>query len=163
MPVIFFNSISKHNSLEKDPYASFTKKFKGLKKFDGQEIELRIDNGKEGFHKGFYTDDCFMENANLKFAFADVTSGAEKAYFIRMNYSFGCNSENIHYYQRHISLLKQRVPYFYIPFAANFEFSSHIDDEFNLQFDVLVKNEADVLQVCYCLINQIITIFSFED
>ncbi|MBR4073257.1 MAG: hypothetical protein IKK24_04860 [Clostridia bacterium] len=166
MPVIFYSDIDKLNSLEKDPYASFTKKFKGLKKLDGQQIELKIDNGKEGFYKGFFTDDRFMENANLSFVFAEMNNVSEpnsKPFFIRMIYSFGCNNENIHYYQKRIKLLKKRVPYFFIPDITNLEFSSHIDDEFNMQFDVLVKSEDKVLQVCHSLINQIITIFSFED
>lgn len=166
MPVIYYNSISELSSLSKDPYASFSKKFKSLKDIDGQEIELRIDNGKEGFYKGFHTDDCYMENANLRFVFAVMHNSSDprdEVYFVRMVYSFSCNDENFHYYQRHIGLLKKRIPYFYIPNVSNFEFSSQLDDNFNLQFDVLVKDKETILQVCYSLINQIITIFSFED
>lgn len=166
MPVIFYSSISELSSLSKEPYANFAKKYKSLKSLDGQEIEVRIDNGKEGFHKGFYTDDCYMENANLRFVFATMNNSAdskEKVYFIRMVYSFSCNEDNFQYYQRHIGLLKKRVPYFFIPNVSNFEFSSQLDDNFNLQFDVLVKERENILTVCYSLINQIITIFSFED
>lgn len=78
-------------------------------------------------------------------------------------YSFECNESNLDYYRRHIKLLKKRVPYFYIPDVTHFAFSSQIDDEFNMQFDVLVKNGEKVLQVCYSLLNQIISILSFED
>lgn len=166
MPVIFYSSINKLSSLDKDPYASFTKKFRSLKSIDGQEIELQIDNGKEGFYKGFYTDDCYMESAKLTFTFATMNSSVnfdDKAYFIRMVYSFECNDDNFRHYQNRISVLKKRVPYFYIPEVSNFEFSSYVDDRFQMQFDVLLKNENAILQVCHSLINQIITIFSFED
>lgn len=166
MPVIYYN-IDEQRSLEKEPYKSLTKRFKGLKNaLEEKEIELNIGADREGFAKGFYTDFEFTNDAKVKFIFsreADTGSKESSQIFVRMIFSFECNESNLHYYRRHIKLLKKRIPYFYIPEATHFAFSSQIDDEFNMQFDVLVEKEDKVLQVCYSLLNQIIAILSFED
>lgn len=80
-----------------------------------------------------------------------------------MLYSFECNENNLQYYRKHISLLKKRIPYFYIPNVSQFSFSSQIDDEFTMRFDALVDDENNVLQVRRSLLNQLIAILSFED
>ena len=164
MPVIYFN-IAEQRSLEKEPYTTLTKRFKGLKyNLDGQEIEIKIASEKEGFLRGFYTDHEFTNDAVLRFVFAKVKSGKNsEATFVRMEFSFESNDDNYYFYQHHIKLLKKRVPYFYIPFASNFEFSHQVDEHFKMNFDILVENESDVLNACYSLLNQLIAIFSFED
>lgn len=166
MPVIYYN-IDEQISLEKEPYKSLTKRFKSLKNaLEEKEIELNIGADREGFAKGFYTDFEFTNDAKVKFLFskeADAGTKEKAQIFVRMVFSFECNESNLHYYRRHIKLLKKRIPYFYIPEATHFAFSSQIDDEFNMQFDVLVEKEDKVLQVCYSLLNQIIAILSFED
>lgn len=167
MPVIYYN-IDEQKSLEKEPYKSLTKRFKNLKNaLEEKEIELSIGTDKEGFSKGFYTDFEFTNDAKVKFIFSKEAEtglrGEKPKIFVRMIFSFECNESNLHYYRRHIRLLKKRIPYFYIPEATHFAFSSQIDDEFNMQFDALVGDEDKVLQVCYSLLNQIIAILSFED
>lgn len=165
MPVIYY-SIDEQKSLEKEPYKTLTKRFKSLRNaLEEKEIELTIGSDKEGFTKGFFVDNEFTNDAKIRFVFSkEATASLSEAHvFVRMIFSFECNESNLHYYRKHIKLLKKRVPYFYIPEATHFAFSSQIDDEFNMQFDVLVKNEEKVLQVCYSLLNQIIAILSFED
>lgn len=163
MPVIYYN-IDELKSLEREPYKILTKRYKSLKNvLEEKEIEINIGSDKEGFSKGFYTDSEFTNEAKIRFIFSKEAGTEKSQYFIRMIYSFECNESNLDYYRRHIKLLKKRVPYFYIPDVTHFAFSSQIDDEFNMQFDVLVKNRGKVLQVCYSLLNQIISILSFED
>lgn len=159
MPIIVYNSINKMDSLERDPYRAFTKKFNALADLENQEIELRIDNAKEGFYKGFFSDEYFMVKPTLKFVFG--RAGDE--YFVRMVYTFDRNCNNYRYYEQRLKLLKLRVPYFYIPDVSGFEMSTNIDDEFTLIFDVTVPEREKLLQVCHSLINQIITVFWFED
>lgn len=167
MPVIYYN-IDEQKSLERDPYKVLTKQYRNLMNaLDKKQIELSIGSDREGFAKGFYTDFEFTNEAKITFIFSreadDETKKCKQKIFVRMIYSFECNESNLHYYRRHIKLLKKRVPYFYIPDVTHFTFSSLIDDEFNMQFDVLVEGEEKVLQVCYSLLNQIIAILSFED
>ena len=165
MPVIYYN-IEQQKSLEREPYRSLTKRFKNLKNaLEEKEIELGIGADKEGFAKGFFTDFKFTKDARLRFVFSKEADaeGQKSKTFVRMIFSFECNEDNLYYYRRHIKLLKLRVPYFYIPGATHFAFSSQMDDEFNMQFDVLVEDDDKVLQVCYSLLNQIIAILSFED
>ena len=167
MPVIYYN-IDEMKSLEREPYKSLARRYRNLRNaLEEKEIELNIGAEREGFARGFYTDDEFTGDARLKFVFSRETEpdgkGGEAKIFVRMVFSFACNETNLYYYRRHINLLKKRVPYFYIPEATHFAFSSMIDDEFKMQFDVLVEKEDKVLQVCFSLLNPIIAILSFED
>ena len=162
MAVIFYNGLKRSECLSKEPYLSFKRKFRALKSIEGEEIELVIDTGKEGFNRGFYTD-SFMHNAKLRFRFAELDGKNGEACFIRMTYSFDCHEDNFRYYRHRINTLKKRVPYFYIPSVSHFEFSSELDDEFYMCFDAVAENHDAVLQVCYSLINLIIAILCFED
>lgn len=165
MPIIICN-VEEQRSLEREPYLTLGKKIKSFKgNFDSQEIELNVGSSKEGFGKGFFSDREYVVDPKLNFAFGktkDAETGAWR-WFVKMTYSFECTDSNFHYYQRHIKLLKKRIPYFYIASASHFSFASHLDDRFELEFDVLVEDQNNILQVCYSLLNQIITIFSFED
>ena len=167
MPIIYYD-INEQRSLEKEPYKILIKRFKNLENaLEEKAIELNIGSEKEGFSKGFYTDFDFSNNAKLKFIFSKEAeskgNGAKTKTFIRMVFSFECNGCNLYYYRDRSKLLKKRIPYFYIPEASHFSFSLQIDDEFCMQFDVLVEDEDKVLQVCCSLLNQIIAILSFED
>lgn len=163
---IIYSDVERQQSLEKEPYTILTKRYRGIKKdLDGQEIVLPLFSGKDGFFKGFYTDREYTNNASLCFFFSKEKSKNDESssFFVRMKYSFDCDEHNYWYYKRHTDLLRKRVPYFYIPFASNFEFSHNVDDRFNMMFDIIVETEENVLQACYCLLNLIIAIFSFED
>ena len=167
MPVIYYN-IDEQNSLDREPYKSLTKKFRNIKyALDANEIEIDIGSDEEGFVNGFYTDFDFTNEAKLKFVFSrtdgNYTKNKIPGVFVGMLYSFECNENNIHFYRKHISLLKKRIPYFYIPNVSHFAFSSQIDEEFTMRFDALVEDENNVLQVCYSLLNQLIAILAFED
>ena len=165
MPVIY-SIMEKQMSLEKEPYKALTKQFKSIKNnIDGQIIELKISSEKEGFFRGFYTDHEYTNQAAIRFLFSNPHQNKSHSFptFIRMEFSFECNDINYHFYQRHINLLKKRVPYFYIPFVSCFEFSHCIDDKFRLMFDISVDDKEKVLDSCYCLLSLIIAIFSFED
>ena len=47
--------------------------------------------------------------------------------------------------------------------VSHFGYETHLDERFTLDFDVIVPNMNDVLNVCYCLLNLIIAILAFED
>lgn len=165
MGVIFFD-VKRQSSQDKEPYSAFAKKYKALKgNIDSSEIELNIGNGKEGFCKGFYRDEDYMVNPKLKFIFGSDIRNSDRATgcFIRMTYSFECNDCNFDFYRRHIKLLKARAPYLYIPSVTHFEITSHIDDRFELIFDVIVPDKSKIEESCYSLISTIIAILSFED
>lgn len=167
MPVIYYN-LEEQKSLEREPYKSLAKKFRNIKyALDKNEIEIDIGSDEEGFSKGFYTDFTFTNDARLRFVFSKCcenhNGNQTSNVFVGMLYSFECNEHNEPFYRKYIGLLKKRIPYFYIPNASHFSFSSQIDDEFVLQFNALVENESNVLEVCYSLLNQLIAILSFED
>ena len=167
MPVIFYN-LEEQKSLEREPYKTLSKKFRNINyALDNCEIKLDIGSDDEGFSDGFYTDFNFTNNAELKFVFSrsDETHAKNKpsSILVSMLYSFECNSYNEQFYRHFIELLKKRLPYFYIPNATHFSFSSQQDDNFVFQFNALVDDENNVLEVCYSLLNQLIAILSFED
>ena len=92
-----------------------------------------------------------------------VASISEESTFVRMSFSFDCNEENYPFYQPKIRALKKRAEYFFIPMVSHFGYETHLDERFTLDFDVIVPNMNDVLNVCYCLLNLIIAILAFED
>lgn len=168
MPVLFIN-MKEQTSLEKEPYLSFMKRFEALEgNLDGECVKLYVGKGKSGtFSKGFYIDESYCKNPMITFEFARINSSnkeGEKETFIRMTYSYECDSRyDLEWQMDMIKALRRRIPYFYIPSVSHLEFSSPIEDDVRLQFDVLVPESEDVPQVCCSLINQVIAIFSFED
>ena len=75
MPVIYI--LNKQNSLLKEPYISFDKKYKMISEnLPGGEIELPIGTGKQGqFSNGFYNCDyTYQRNMIMKFNFVKVNS-----------------------------------------------------------------------------------------
>ena len=163
---IVFSDVRKHTSVEKEPYSIFAKKYRALKgDIDSSKIELSIGSGKDGFCKGFYKDEDYMVNPKIKFVFGSniCNSDGSKGSFVRMVYAFECNDCNFEYYRRHITSLKSRAPYLYISGATHFEITSHLDEQFELIFDVIVPDKNRVEAVCYSLLGMIIAIFAFED
>lgn len=167
MAIIFINC-SPINSLNKEPYTTLAKKYKRIEEnIDGETIEIYLSNYKEtGFSKGFYSDEVFVHDPTVQFFFASVKpdkSISEESTFVRMSFSFDCNEENYPFYQPKIRALKKRAEYFFIPMVSHFGYKTHLDERFTLDFDVIVPNMNDVLNVCYCLLNLIIAILAFED
>lgn len=75
MPVIYI--LNKQNSLLKEPYISFDKKYKMISEnLHEGEIELPIGTGKQGqFSNGFYNCDyTYQRNMIMKFNFVKVNS-----------------------------------------------------------------------------------------
>ncbi len=168
MPVLFVN-MKKHNSTEREPYSSFAKRFDSVKdNLHGERIELCAGSGKRGaFNNGFYNDEDYFKNAMLTFDFAEIDNGTDispRSTFVRMTLSYECSTYcDIEYQLQRIKALKLRVPYFYIPDVTHLEFSSPIDEDVKLQFDVLVPDKEKILNVCCSLINQVIAVFSLDD
>lgn len=154
--------------MNKEPYTTLAKKYKRIEEnIDGETIEIYLSNYKEtGFSKGFYSDEVFVHDPTVQFFFASVKpdkSISEESTFVRMSFSFDCNEENYPFYQPKIRALKKRAEYFFIPMVSHFGYETHLDERFTLDFDVIVPNMNDVLNVCYCLLNLIIAILAFED
>lgn len=168
MPVLYVN-LNKHESLTKEPYVSFFKKYDIIKDDpNGEQIELRVGCGKNGcFANGFYIDKVYYKNPRLRINFATIPSPEkeqETNVFIRASYSYeGEDSYDLDFHLQRVKDIKKRAPYYYIPGATHFEFSSQIDDEYKLLFDVLVDDVAKVPDVCCSLISLIITIFSLDN
>lgn len=167
MPVLCIN-MNKHESLKKEPYASFLKKFDIIKEsINGEQIELRV-GGKDGcFSNGFYIDSVYYKNPRLRFDFAKIPSpenDGTTVTFIRACYSYeGEDSYDLEFHLQRAKDIKKRAPYYYIPWATHFEFSSQIDDEYRLVFDALVGDDEKLQEVCCSLISLIITIFSLDN
>lgn len=165
--------LNKQNSLTKEPYASFDKKYKMISdELYGNEIALPVANGKQGqFSNGFYNCDfAYQHNIMIKFSFAKVTpeqveiDGEGMLTFVRCTYLFEYNEADMLDY--HLSRLKAfslRTEYYYIPKAEYLEFSYKVDKEINIYMDAIVLEQADVQQVCHSMINQFISIFSLDD
>lgn len=165
MAVLFLN-FAEHEPLKKEPYASFLKRFDIIKEsVDGEQIELRV-GGRDGtFSDGFYVDETYFKNPRIKIEFAGIPKEENgKSFFVRVVYSYegkDCCDLDLHF--QRVKELKKRAPYYYIPGATHFEFSSQIDDEYKLIFDVVADREETVQGVCCSLISLIISIFSFEN
>ena len=72
MPVYYVN-LNKQESLSKEPYASFLKKFNLIRdEVNGEQIELRVGGKNECFTNGFYVDESYYKNPRLKLNFATV-------------------------------------------------------------------------------------------
>lgn len=172
MPVIYM--INKQNSLLKEPYLSFDKKYKMIsEELHGSEIELPIGTGKQGqFSNGFYNCDyaAYRRNMMLKFTFAKVhpeqvdINTSQECTFIRCTYSFEYNeSDMLDYHLNCLKALMLRTDFFYIPKVEYLEFSYKVDKEINIYLDAIVIEMDDVQQVCHSMINQFIAIFSLDD
>ena len=167
MPVLYVN-LNKHESLTKEPYISFFKKYDIIKDdLNGEQIELRV-GGKDGcFTNGFYIGKVYYKNPRLRIDFTTIHSPEkekETCVFIRTSYSYeGEDSYDLDFHLQRVKDIKKRAPYYYIPGASHFEFSSQIDDEYKLLFDVLVDDVAKAPDVCCSLISLIITIFSLDN
>lgn len=169
MPVIY---IMKKNSLQKEPYLSFDKKFKAVSdELYGAEIELPISTGKKGeFANGFYNCDyAFQRNVMLKFHFAKVApeqleGSSEEGTFIRATYSFEYDeSDMLDFHLTRLKAFSLRGDYYYIPNVEYIEYSYSIAQEIHINIDAIVLNSKDVQQVCHSIINQFIAIFSLDD
>lgn len=171
MPVIYM--LNKQNSLMKEPYLSFDRKFKMIsEELNGTEIELSIGSGKPGqFLNGFYNCDyAYQRNMMMKFSFVNINpeqidlNGAKESTFVRCTYSFEYNESDM--LDCHLNRLKAyslRTDYYYIPKAEYLEFSFKVDSEINIYMDAIVVEKQDVQQVCHSMINQFISIFSLDD
>lgn len=167
MPVIYM--LKKQNSLEKEPYVSFDKKYKMISEsiYD-KEIELPIGVGKPGqFSNGFYyCDYAYQRNMVIKFNFVKVDPGAAESsgVFVRCTCSFEYNeSDMLDYHLNRLKSLSLRTDYYYIPKAEYLEVSYKVDSEINIYLDAIVSDVKDVQQVCHSMINQYISIFSLDD
>ncbi len=171
MPVIYM--LNKQNSLLKEPYISFDKKYKMISEnLHGGEIELPIGTGKQGqFSNGFYNCDyTYQRNMIMKFNFVKVNpeqveiNTSKECTFVRCTYSFEYNeSDMLDYHLNRLKALTLRTDYFYIPKVEYLEFSYKVDKEINIYLDAIVVGQEDVKQVCHCMINQFIAIFSLDD
>lgn len=162
MPVLYVN-LNKHEAIQREPYNSFLKKYGLIKdNLNGEQIEVRV-GGKEGnFSNGFYIDDMFCMNPRLRIDFADVPG--DQRIFIRVCYSYeGEDSYDLDFHLQRVKDIKKRADYYYIPGATHFEFSSQIDDDCKLNFDVLVEDKSRVPEVCCSLISLVIAIFSLDN
>ena len=166
--MLLYVNLKKHDSLKKEPYAAFTKKFNMIRdNLNGEQIDLRV-GGKDGtFANGFYIDEVFYKNPELKFDFAVIPSPEDATttgVFIRATYAY--EGEDYYEFDTHLQRvrdIKKRAPYYYIPSATHFEFSSQIEDEYKLYFDAVATDADKALEVCYSLISLIISIFSLEN
>lgn len=171
MPVIYM--LNKQNSLMKEPYVSFDKKYKMIfEELHGNEIELPIGTGKQGqFSSGFYNCDySFQRNMMMKFNFVKVNpdqieiKSSEDGTFIRCTYSFEYNeTDMLDYHLNRLKAFMLRSEYYYIPKVEYLEFSYKVDKEINIYMDAIVVEKEDVQQVCHSMINQLITIYSLDD
>lgn len=167
MPVLYVN-LNKHESLTKEPYVSFFKKYDVIKDdLNGEQIELRV-GGKDGcFSNGFYIDRVYYKNPRLRIDFATIPSPENEqktGVLIRTSYSYeGEDSFDFDFHLQRVKDIKKRAPYYYIPGVTHFEFSSQIDDEYKLLFDAIVDDVSKVPEVCCSLISLIITIFSLDN
>lgn len=102
MPVICM--INKQNSLMKEPYVSFDKKYKMImEKLHGSKIELPVGNGKQGqFSNGFYNCDyAYQRNMMMKFNFVKVNpeqvepKAPKDCTFVQCTYSFEYNESDM--------------------------------------------------------------------
>lgn len=171
MPVIYM--LNKQNSLLKEPYASFDKKYKMIsEELHGSEIEFPIGTGKQGqFSNGFYNCDyTYQRNTMMKFNFMKVNPeqveivASKECTFVRCTYSFEYNeSDMLNYHLNRLKAFTLRTDYFYIPNVEYLEFSYKVDKEVNIYMDAIVVEQADVQQVCHSMINQFIAVFSLDD
>lgn len=172
MPVIYM--LNKQNSLSKEPYLTFDKKYKMISEefqFHGKEIEIPIGTGKQGqFSNGFYNCDyTYQRNMMMKFQFVKVNpeqveiNTSKECIFVRCSYSFEYNESELDYHLNRLKAFALRTDYFYIPGVEYLEFSYKIDKEINIYMDAIVVGTEDVQQVCHSMINQFIAIFSLDD
>ena len=162
MPVLYVN-LNKNDVLSKEPYASFIKNYEIIKdSINGEKIELRV-GGRNVFDNGFYIDRTYYKNPRLTIEFAQIPSEKE-CIFIRAAYSFeGEDNYDLEYHLDRVKEIKKRAPYYYLPDALNFEFSSQIDDEYRLYFDVITDDKEKVSKLCCSLISLIISIYSLDN
>lgn len=171
MPVIYM--LNKQNSLLKELYLSFDKKYKMIsEELHGSEIELPVGNGKQGpFSNGFYNCDyAYQRNMMMKFNFVKVNpeqvelNASKECTFVRCTYSFEYNeSDMLDYHLNRLKALMLRADYFYIPKVEYLEFLHKVDKEISIYLDAIVIETDDVLQVCHSMINQFVAIFSLDD
>lgn len=170
MPILYVTFDEQHNCLKRNPYLDLEKRFNDFKeKLNGKEIELRLGDGKNngGFCDGFYTDGNYCCNPRIIFKFADVNNKEEKNKdtFVRMMYAFDYEEcDELKYFLQKIQALKLRIPYIYIPNVTYFDFNFQIDvDKLNWNFDVIVPENKDILNVCHSLMSMLITLFAFDE
>lgn len=167
MPVFYVN-LNKQKSLTKEPYVSFLKKYDVIKEdVHGEQIELRV-GGKDGcFANGFYVDEVYYKNPRLRLDFATIPSPEDAdvtCTLVRASYTYEDeDGYDLDFHLRRIKDIKKRAPYYYIPGASHFEFSSQIDDAYHLLFDVLVDDMAKVPEVCCSLISLMISVFTLDN
>lgn len=169
MPVIYVN-LSNHDCTTREPYISFLKKFELIKNEDinGEQIELRVANKDGTFANGFYNDSVYYKNPRLRIDFATLPlskNNLTNCTLIRATYSYeGVDDhDQLEFHIQRVKNIKKRTPYYYLPNVTCFEFSSQIDDEYKLIFDVSVNDYEKVSDVCCSLISLFITIFSLDD
>jgi len=167
MPVLYVNP-NKQESLQKEPYASFLKKYDVIKEnLNGEQIELRVGGRENCFSNGFYVSSYYCKNPRLKINFATILhpdDSNKKCTLVRMVYSYdGENSFDVDFHIQRAKDVKKRSAYYYLPNVTHFEFSSQIDDEYRFIFDVLVEDVEKISEVCCSLINLVISIFSLDN
>ena len=163
---VYFWDMPAVNSASQEPYLSLLKKLRRMgNHFAEKEIRIPLSD-KEGFSKGFYSDQSFVCSPELRFVFAEQCSDRKRPMettLIHMIFSFKCTEENYGYYQPRIKALKKRVDYFFIPYITRFGFDAYLNDRFVMDFKAAVPQKDDLPTVCCCLLNQIIAILAFED
>lgn len=168
MPMVVIKN--KQNSLLKEPYVSFDKKFLAISKnLYGKEIELIIGTGIEGeFVNGFYNNSDFQFGMNMKFNFEKVfieqPDNEKESIFVRCAYTYKYNdSDLLDVHWTRLKAASARKDFYYIPNAEFLEFSYNISDSISMYLDAIVLKREDVPQVCHSMINHFITMFSFDD
>lgn len=172
MPIVYLSK--KQNPLLKEPYISFDNKFLLLENLHGSEIELSVGTDKKGkFENGFYSSEyAYQQNKKVRFIFERIKadyieksdSCSEDCTYVRCIYSFGYDTiDDLEYHLMRLQAFELRTDYFYIP-KADLECYYAVDAEkVKIYIEALVMDEKDVQQVCRCILNQLIAIFSLED
>ena len=171
MPIIFL--VNKSEPLEKGIYSEFAKRFRRLVEAGGlcgkgESIEFPVGSNKSEKFDGIYTDNFYQQDAKIKYSF--FKNPMEEGFFIRMEYAFKHdnrdNKETTSFHADRIHEIKKRASYFYIPKVSHFELSFVLDDEdYKMYMDIGVsaEDEETLLQVCYSLINQVISMHCMDD
>lgn len=166
MAILFINC-SPIDSLSKEPYSTLAKKYKRIEdRVDGEIIEIFYRITRIAAFQKDSIRTRFVHDPAVQFIFSTIESRegiSKNSTFVRMFFSFDCNEDNYQFYQPKIQALKKRADYFYVPMVSHLGYEAYLSERFTMNFDVVVPDKSDVLDVCFCLLNLIIAILAFEN
>lgn len=164
MPIFYYEE-GKQNTLEMEPYQSFTKKYRKIKndELDNSSIEIIISGDEDSIVSGFTISRHYAKEITLKFFFNKVkNSESDEIYAVRheIEFQFEKDEDFFEVQREALEDIREKSRYLYIEEAKYLDFKYYMSNKCSQLIFTSLANEENIMKVSLQLINADILLFA---